>query len=717
MTESADRAEVAGAVELDDLRERLDRQSRLIEATVAAPERGERLAHLLVETARQLGETLDPQRVYDRFHDLLADTVPHDGVVVSSYDAEANLIRCDYAWADGKRLDATALPPLTPAPEGEGMQSHVLRTGRTLLANDVAERVESGRGTFYNVDAEGRVRKVPEAGPVSTRAAIMVPVKHEGRVVGIVQLMSDRESYTSDHVEFVEALVAQMSAAVRNARLYEAAQAEIAARARAERGLRESEERFRATFENAPVGIAHVGLDGSWLRVNDRLCEIVGYPREELLERTFQDITHPDDLDADLAEGRRLRAGEIDAYAVEKRYVRKDASAVWANVTVSMLRNEAGEPLYFISVVEDVSARKRAEEERRRFEAAAEAARAVAREREQATRVLAAVGDGIVLVDHAGIVRHWNPAAERILGLPANEVVGRALEAAVPSWHEVRERLSRPEEDASAETVPIEIGEHELWLSVVAVQSADGFVYAFRDETHERSLERAKSEFIATVSHELRTPLAAVYGAAQTLLRQDVDVPIERRRRLLEMIATQSDRLVRIAEEVLLASKLESGDLPIASEPVDVVEIARETVDAMRSRLPGGMSLELLSPPDLPAARGDTGKLRQVLLNLVDNAIKYSPDGGSVTVAAERLDASVRVEVRDRGLGIPAPEQDRIFEKFYRVDPLLTRAPGGTGLGLYICRELVQRMDGRIGVESSEGSGSVFFVELPLAAS
>ena len=135
-----------------------------------------------------------------------------------------------------------------------------------------------------------------------------------------------------------------------------------ARRTHVEEGLRESEERFRATFEQAAVGIAHVAQDGSWVRVNDRLCEIVGYEREELLEITFQDITHPDDLDADLEQARQLLDGQIETYSMEKRYLKKDGSVVWINLTGSLVREAAGEPAYYIAVVEDISERKRAEE-------------------------------------------------------------------------------------------------------------------------------------------------------------------------------------------------------------------------------------------------------------------------------------------------------------------------------------------------------------------
>jgi PAS domain S-box-containing protein len=691
-----------------------------LDAVVSAP-LGERpfpaaqAARLLREAARQLGESLDPERVYDHFHELVAGVLHHNGIVVSSYDERDRTIRCEYAWVDGRKLDPATLPPLELNPKGEGMQSRVILSGKGLLVNDVAERVERSEGTFYDVDGDGNVRKVPDTGSVSTQAALMAPVKHEGRVVGVVQLMSEQVTYTPEQLELMEGIVAQMSAAVRNARLYRAAQEELEARSRAETALRESEARFRAIFDSAAVGIAEVALDGRWLRVNDRLCEITGYTAEDLLQLRFQDITEPEDLALDRAQGRRMLAGEIDRYALEKRYRRKDGSEVLVGVTVSMVRDADGDPVRYTSVVEDITARRRAEEERQRLIAAEEAARAIAREREQEARVLSAVGDGIALVDHEGIVRVWNPAAERVTGLRSKQVVGRRIDEMLPGWSAIGGRSARGPEPSRPETMPLEVGGKELWLSIVAVQSADGVVYAFRDLTAQRRLDEAKTELVATVSHELRTPLSAVYGAAKTLVYRDREIDPQERVTLLKMIEDQTLRLSQLADEFLLASRLESGELPVTSERVDVVELVGEALDAMRSRLPDRTTFELRSNDALPPARGDPEKLRQVLFNLLDNAIKYSPDGGVVTVSVASRARRVHVAVRDHGLGIPRSEQQRVFEKFYRVDPHLVHGAGGTGLGLYISRELVERMDGRIGLVSEEGEGSMFFVELPQA--
>jgi PAS domain S-box-containing protein len=681
---------------------KLDERRPRLHAAVAA--------RLLQEAALRLGDTLEPERVYDHFHELLADVIPHDGLVVSSYDERDDMIRADYVWVAGKKFDPSTLPPVGLNREGEGMQSQVIMSGKGKLINDVADRIEQSKGTFYSVDAEGDVRKVPETGDAGVRAALMAPIKHEGRVVGVVQVMSDQIPYTHEQLDLVEGIVAQMSAAARNARLYEAAQKELQARAEVERALRESEARFRVIFENAAAGMAEVGLDGRWLRVNDQLCEITGYSREQLLQLRFHDITHPDDRSIDEGQRERMAAGLSDRYARKKRYLHKDGREVVVALTASLVRDEEGAPNRFVAIVEDITDREHAEAERRRLAAAEEAARAIAREREQEARVLAAVGDGIALVDDEGIVRVWNPAAEEITGLLASRVIGDRLAKALPALAAVMTRVD-PEQASQSETVPVEIADREIWLSIVAVRTTDGVVYAFRDLTAQHRLDEAKSELVATVSHELRTPLTAVHGAAKTLLHRERELSAAQRVELLAMLETQTERLKHLADEFLVASRLEAGELPVATVPVDAVALARETIEAMRGRVRGGIDLQL-GRSEIPAVRGDRDKLRQVLLNLLDNAIKYSPNGMTLVVSIRKRRGRIRIAVRDRGLGIPRSERERVFEKFYRVDPDLARAPGGTGLGLYISRELVHRMGGEIGVQSTEGRGSTFYVDL-----
>ena len=340
---------------------------------------------------------------------------------------------------------------------------------------------------------------------------------------------------------------------------------------------------------------------------------------------------------------------------------------------------------------------------------------------ERHARVLEHVDDGVFLVDDEGIIQHWNPAAEAITGLAGEEVLGRSAEEAIPGWNAASAHVpvsTAPGPGSlKAKTVPLELEGRELWLSISGVSSGEGTVYAFRSLTEERALEELKGEFVATVSHELRTPLAAIYGAAQTLLRQDLDLDEGSRTNLLEVIAHESERLTRIAGEILLANTLDSSRIAAASEEIDLAALVEEVVEEMRTGVGDrdDISFAASVSQQLEPVVADGDKLRQVLVNLLDNAVKYSPDGGRIEVAVEPRESGVRLSVRDDGIGIPHAEQKRIFGKFYRVDPQLSRGVGGTGLGLYIARELVHLMDGRISVESQEGSGSTFVVDLPVA--
>jgi signal transduction histidine kinase len=218
---------------------------------------------------------------------------------------------------------------------------------------------------------------------------------------------------------------------------------------------------------------------------------------------------------------------------------------------------------------------------------------------------------------------------------------------------------------------------------------------------------------VATASHELRTPLAAVYGAVKTLRRDDLDLDDSMTDTFLAMIESETERLTAIVNQILLAGQLESGRVSLDEHECDLQELGEGVLAAARVTAPDSVEFEVEAKNGLSPLRCDVDKLRQVIVNLVQNAVKYSPDGGRVTVALASENGRARIEVRDRGLGIPESEQARVFEKFTRLDPSLSRGVGGTGLGLYITRELVERMGGAIGVDSTPGAGSTFAVELP----
>ncbi len=339
----------------------------------------------------------------------------------------------------------------------------------------------------------------------------------------------------------------------------------------------------------------------------------------------------------------------------------------------------------------------------------------VALDKERSFAILGNVADGIVAVDRDGNVVLWNAAAERITGVPAAEAVGRTpLEV-------LRRGLESEDPQPGERLVSIPRGDDEVWLSVSEAVMRDpagavaGRIFAFRDISADRLVEQLKSSFVSTVSHELRAPLTSIYGFAETLLRDDVQFGEAERVTFLRYIVRESERLTGIVDALLNVARLDAGDLQVNVAPTDVGAVASEAIDAVRGSESNGRSFVLDVPAEPLAAEADPDKLRQVLSILLENAVKYSQTDGRITVEARRRRETVEVNVVDEGIGIPEAEQDRIFRKFYRGEGVGNGAPGGTGLGLFIARELVAAMGGSIRVRSAEGRGSSFSFELPLA--
>jgi signal transduction histidine kinase len=311
----------------------------------------------------------------------------------------------------------------------------------------------------------------------------------------------------------------------------------------------------------------------------------------------------------------------------------------------------------------------------------------------------------------------WNAAAELITGIPQPEALGRT-----PLQILGRNLESEGDSPVGDRLLAIQRGGEEAWLSITEAIMRDpagvvsGRIFAFRDISADRFVEQMKSDFVSTVSHELRTPLTSIYGFAETLLRQDVQFGDQERETFLRYIASEAERLTGIVDALLNVARLDTGDLHVNIAPVDVRPVVSEVVSSAETGENGHRFVVDL-PTEPLRAQADPDKLRQIVAQLVDNAVKYSPGGGTVTIAARRKTETVEFSVADEGIGIPQAEQQRIFRKFYRADsPVDGDEPrSGTGLGLFIAQGLVTAMGGRIWVESAEGRGSSFAFELPAA--
>jgi two-component system, sensor histidine kinase and response regulator len=485
--------------------------------------------------------------------------------------------------------------------------------------------------------------------------------------------------------------------------------------------LGESEERFRGALEHAAIGMALVAPDGRWLRVNRALCEIVGYTSDELLGKTFQDITHPEDLAADVAQVDRMLTGKIPTYQIEKRCIHKNGHAVWILLNVSLVRNSAGVPLHFVSQVQDITDRRQAEEELRRT-------------RGQLMDAIESLDAGFVMYGQDERLVVCNTRYKELYTMVAQAMIpGTAYEEILRTAYRVNPSLAR--EGTEDEWVAARLTtfravndptEHVLgdrWIRISDRHTRDGGVVSLRTDITalKRAQEaaetasRAKSDFLANMSHEIRTPMNGILGLTDLLLETDL---APEQRESLSMVKSSGDALLTVINDILDFSKIEAGKLDLDPAPFLLRDAVCDTLKSVALRAhEKGLELTCDIPADVPdTVVGDAGRLRQVLTNLVGNAIKFT-ETGEVGVRAEQvIDAGakigIRFTVRDTGTGIPKEKQGTIFDAFTQADGSTTRRFGGTGLGLTISTRLVALMGGRIWVESEPGKGSAFHFEV-----
>lgn len=390
------------------------------------------------------------------------------------------------------------------------------------------------------------------------------------------------------------------------------------ARVKASEALRESETRFRAAFDSAASGMALVGCDGQWLKVNSALCEMLGYTETELLKLSAKEMTYPEDAPANQRQIRSLLEGKENSAHYEKRFVHKLGHVVWTSISNSLVRDDAGQPLYFIVQAQDITEQKR-----------------------------------------------------------------------------------------NAETLRIYTAEIEL-----KNVELDQALSAARDAA------RARTEFLANVSHEMRTPMNGIIGMGSLLLETSLD---SEQKEYANSIRNCARSLLEVISDILDYSKIEAHKLYLENTEFDVQEVIKGIADVFSYRATEkGLAFhcDMAEIDDIGKVWGDPNRLRQVLVNLVGNAIKFTEQGEiEVKVKLEEQSkkrARYRFMVRDTGIGIAREKQDMIFEGFTQADGSATRQYGGTGLGLAISKQLVALMGGQIGVESNLDAGSTFWFTVTL---
>ena len=328
---------------------------------------------------------------------------------------------------------------------------------------------------------------------------------------------------------------------------------------------------------------------------------------------------------------------------------------------------------------------------------------------------LSGASDGLVVVDLQGHVVASNPAAIELVGLAGREVVGARLEELVP-WPRFREALLLCRSDGVAQTFEIELDAPTARTLRIHMRTLPelGAVVGIDDQSRLKRLESLRRDFVANVSHELKTPLAAIQGFVETV-QDDPEMPAATRQRFLGRVQQQTDRLATLVSDLLMLSRLDDDHGIPSGDPIDLVSVLQSTLadlGPIAEQREVELQVQLLEGPIW--IRSDREALRQMAGNLIDNAVKYTSERGRVTVRLLLSPGRVRLEVADTGIGLRAPDRERIFERFYRVDQARSRELGGTGLGLSIVKNTALRLGGDVGVKSELGVGSLFWVELPV---
>ncbi|MCW2845888.1 MAG: sensor signal transduction histidine kinase [Nocardioides sp.] len=487
-------------------------------------------------------------------------------------------------------------------------------------------------------------------------------------------------------------------------------------------GSSDSAELWRLTWQHSPIGMTLVGLDGRLLMVNRALCEMLGYDAEELSQRGFQELTHPEDLDTDLQLFGRSLAGDIDSYRLRKRYLHADGHVVWGDLSVALVRGDDGLPLHFISQILDVTEQQ--EHEERLHAAHAE----IEREHQTLEAVFETVNVGLLLIGSDGRYERMNRRHRETMSLPFPDGHdGEAGQLGHVYLQDGKTLMSREDMPSYRAAHGEDFDDYTYWVGDDPLTRAAfstsarqvrgpsgerlGAALAYQEITDLMRAMQVQDEFVSSVSHELRTPLTSVLGHLEMLCEHE-ELPSGVIAQL-RVVQRNAIRLRALLSDLLHVGQAVEGSLQLQRTTVDLAALVREAVEAARpSAQESGVAVGIDVPEHLPALV-DEQRIRQVLDNLLSNAVRYSAAGDSVTVVLRQGADGIELEVRDTGTGIAEEEIEHVFGRFFRGGEALEKHIPGTGLGLNIVSSIVAAHEGAVTLESEPGRGSTFRVSLP----
>ena len=489
---------------------------------------------------------------------------------------------------------------------------------------------------------------------------------------------------------------------------------------------------FAAIYQSIPDAVIFTDLNLKIIMCNPAVTTLFGYTSEEAIGQEYQMLWGNNILSLSIV------LNKIDTLkSYEMVYLKKNSENFIGDTINTIVKDANGKPIGLLGIIRDITSRKRYEEE-------------IAILNHQKTLILQSAGEGIYGVNREGKTTFINPVAAKMLGYEQQELLGQSMHSLL--HHSKADGSPYPLEDCpiykSLKDGTIHhINNEVFWrkngsnfpveyVSTPIQEQGEivGAVITFKDITERQAIEQIKNEFIAVVSHELRTPLTAIHGALHLLSTGLVDANSEKGRRVIAIAEENSDRLVRIVNDILDLERLQSGKMGLLKQPCNAANLVLKAIDSIQE-MANNAGITLLVSSQSIQLNADSDRIIQVLTNLLSNAIKFSPQGATVWLTVEQESGvgagfsnhpetktnnltkpapAVVFKVKDQGRGIPAEKIDTIFERFHQVDASDSRKQGGTGLGLAICRSIVQQHGGEIWVESVVGEGSSFYFTLPL---
>lgn len=487
--------------------------------------------------------------------------------------------------------------------------------------------------------------------------------------------------------------------------------------------LQRSEARFRSLFEQMAVGVAQVNLDGRWQFVNQKLCDILGYNPSELAQRTCLEMTDPEDLSSFQHCLQQLRQGEQSTVSLEKRYHHANGSPIWVNVTISIVRDTSETEYgsfpqvdpYFVVVVQDIRDRKQAEA-------------ALKHQKEILQTIFDRIPVAIAFLDAREVPQLINRCLEETLGWRLAELRQMDLfeafyldgeerdrarafvQSATPGWRDFQVQ-SRDERCLDMSWATVRLSDNTticIGQDITERKRAEAEVIKALEK--ERELIDLKSRFVSMTSHEFRTPLAIIKSSAQLLQRYDCDR--DEQLEQLEQIQSAVTHMAELLDDVLTLAKSEAGTLNFNPTSVELTSFCTRLLQQLRHSIARDRQLNVTLAEAPLHLNADEKLLRQILTNLISNALKYSPPEKAVDFTLAVTETHVAFRVRDRGIGIPPEDQARLFESFHRAKNVGTIP--GTGLGLAIVQRCIDLHGGTIAVSSQLGEGTQVTVSLPV---